>query len=338
MPKYFSHIIFFSFLLMFLVLSPGCSQEQTKELSTITVSKQDEHEKKKSGLSLQFQDDFSKEYGPPDYFDMTRWSKRDEAQSRVENGYWFMDILKQPPPSPGLASLDLSYGGYSTTEKTFNPGLVGTNGVEITLEDFIHEKVLPKEKEAPKKIVNWTQDIDHCFSLTIANSQGWITDDTHRGVQVHFDFLKSDGVFVYLVRGLVPEDYEKYPKDGYTSDHSRPQLSVSELRELHEKEMAHGGAFISEPSLALSSRVYRTEEEIQDIMRRSHRWGLYLTNDANTVYWTLDNQVMDTADISGYFHSAPDSVKDGAFLTIMGLGTYQQNTWKMDDLEIFGSP
>ena len=60
MPKYFPHIIFFSFLLMFLVLSPGCSQEQTKELSTITVSKQDEHEKKKSGLSLQFQDDFSK--------------------------------------------------------------------------------------------------------------------------------------------------------------------------------------------------------------------------------------------------------------------------------------
>ena len=47
---------------------------------------------------------------------------------------------------------------------------------------------------------------------------------------------------------------------------------------------------------------------------------------------------MDSIDISGYFASSLDSVSDGAFLAVMGLGTYQQNTWKMDDLEIYVSP
>ena len=107
---------------------------------------------------------------------------------------------------------------------------------------------------------------------------------------------------------------------------------------MHEKEIAHGGVFISEPACSLAARVYRTEQEIQDILGRSRRWGLYLTDDASTVYWTLDDQVMDTIDISGYFTSSPESVQGGAFLTIMGLGTYQQNTWRMDDLEVHASP
>ena len=71
---------------------------------------------------------------------------------------------------------------------------------------------------------------------------------------------------------------------------------------------------------------------------RPRRWGLYLTDDANTVYWTLDGQVMDSADITGYFSSSPDPVGEEAFLSVIGVGGFERNTWKMDDLEIYVSP
>jgi len=51
-------------------------------------------------------------------------------------------------------------------------------------------------------------------------------------------------------------------------------------------------------------------------------------------YWTLDGQVMDRIDIAGYFSSSPESVREGAFVSIMGVGLYQRNTWKMADLEV----
>ena len=82
------------------------------------------------------------------------------------------------------------------------------------------------------------------------------------------------------------------------------------------------------------TRVYRSQQEIQDKLGRSHRYGLYLKDDANTVYWTLDGQVMDEVDISGYFNSSLESVQDGAFLSVIGVACFQRNSWKMDDLEI----
>ena len=69
-----------------------------------------------------------------------------------------------------------------------------------------------------------------------------------------------------------------------------------------------------------------------------HRWGLGLSDEGNTVYWTLDGQVMDTSDVSGYFSSSPESVRAGAFLSVMGVGLFERNTWEMDDLEIYVSP
>ncbi len=47
---------------------------------------------------------------------------------------------------------------------------------------------------------------------------------------------------------------------------------------------------------------------------------------------------MDSVDIAGYFSSSPESVQDGAFVTVMGVGSFQLNTWKMDDLQIYASP
>ena len=67
------------------------------------------------------------------------------------------------------------------------------------------------------------------------------------------------------------------------------------------------------------------------------RVGLYLTDDGNTIYWTLDGEVMDRVDITSFFSSSPESVKDGAHVTISGAG-YQPHMWKIDDVVIYASP
>ncbi len=133
-----------------------------------------------------------------------------------------------------------------------------------------------------------------------------------------------------------PPSLDRYPKDGYGPQGPKG-LSERELRQLHEDAVEQGGVFASFDCLALASRVYRSEPEMNAILGHS-RWGLYLTDDANIVYWTLNGQVMDSIDITGYFSSSPESVREGAFLSVMGVGLFEKNTWKMDDLEIYVSP
>ena len=135
------------------------------------------------------------------------------------------------------------------------------------------------------------------WPLTLGSFHGQIgsqpDEQKDRGVQLHFDLLPPNGLYVYLVRGLVPEDFDKYPRDGYGPG-GPTDISKEERRQLHEDLVAKAGeVFISQPVLSLSHRVYRSEQEIQDMIGRPRRWGLYLTDDANTVYWTLDGQVMD---------------------------------------------
>ena len=55
-----------------------------------------------------------------------------------------------------------------------------------------------------------------------------------------------------------------------------------------------------------------------------HRYGLVLTDDGDTVYWTLDGNEMDRADITGFFGSNQDAFTDGAYATIGGGGGYEQ--------------
>ena len=308
----------------------GCRQDSQSEPAPPRIGKQQEHEQRKADLVLQFSDDFSQDYGPPDYFDLTRWTKVKTARARTEDGYWLLEVGGAPPLGPG----DIDFGGFGTTERSFNPGLARTNGVEITMADLSHERDLPEELEKPGEL-----SLVHAWSLTVGNWRGLVGSQAEkdRGVQLHFDLLRPDGLFVYLVRGLVPEDFDKYPRDGFGREGSE-DLSERELRELHEEAMEEGGAFVTVPCLALAARVYRSEQEIQEILGHSRRWGLYLTDDANTVYWTLDGQVMDSVDIAGYFSSSPESVQDGAFLTVMGVASFQLNTWRMDDLEILVSP
>ncbi len=303
------------------VAGSGCKQDVESEPEPSTIGLQEEHEQRKAGLVLQFSDDFSKEYGPPDYFDLTRWTPLGTGQARTENGYWLME------------SGESGVGGFGTTERVFNPGLSGTNGVEITVAGFSHEGDYSVEGEPGE------MRLIQAWPLTLGSFHGQIsTQPDYRGVQLHFDLLPPNGLYVYLVRGLVPEDFDKYPRDGYGPG-GPTDISKEERRQLHEDLVAKAGeVFISRPVLSLSHRVYRSEQEIQDMIGRPRRWGLYLTDDANTVYWTLDGQVMDSADITGYFSSSPEAVGKGAFLSVVGVGGFERNTWKMDDLEIYVSP
>ena len=285
------------------VAGSGCRQASEREPEPSGIGIQEEHEARKADLVLQFSDDFSREYGPPDYFDMTRWTRMGTGQARTENGYWLMDVLRPP---------DVAVGGFATTERAFNPGLAGTNGVEITVAGFTHQgdHSEPPGPEQMRLIQAW--------GLTVANRRGQTGGQTDqekdRGVQLHFDLILPSGLYVYLVRGLVPGDFDRYPRDGYVPG-GREDLSADERRQLHEDAVEQGGPFVTFDCVALASRVYRSEREMKEILEHSHRWGLFLTDDANTVYWTLDGQVMDSVDIAGYFSSRPESVREGAFLS-----------------------
>ena len=272
-----------------------------------------------SDLVVQFSDDFSRDYGPPDHIDTTRWV-RWKGDVRTADGRCVLTTT--PRGRFGAAAI-------ATRERFFNPGLAGTNGVEVTLEGFTYGA--DDLEGAPKaELAGLVQS----WSVTLGSAQGWLGDPIDRAVQVHFDFLRPNGLFVYLVRGLLPEDFDKYPRDGYGP--GAPEgLTDLEKRQLHEDAVERGEVFISVPCLQLINRVYRSEPEIQDFVGRSRRWGLYLTDDGNTVYWTLDGQVMDRVDIAGYFSSSPESVRDGAFVTIGGFGI---GSWRLDDVVIRASP
>ena len=272
-----------------------------------------------SDLVVQFSDDFERDYGPPDHYDTTRWIKW-KGDAKTADGRCVFSTTSQG---------EYGTAGIATRERFFNPGLAGTNGVEVTLEAFTPEGGDAEGLEKPEEM-----RLVQAWGITLGSAQGMLGDPIDLAVQVHFDLLRPNGLFVYMVRGLLPEDFEKYPRDGYGP--GAPEgLSDMERRQLHEDAVERGEVFISVPCLQLINRVYRSEPEIQKYVGRSRRWGLYLTHDGNTVYWTLDGQVMDRVDIPGYFSSSPESVRDGAFVTIGGFGI---GSWEIDDVAIHASP
>ena len=271
-------------------------------------------------LKLQFHDDFNQEYGPPEYFDVIRWTKW-QGEARTENE---RALLTTTP------SEDLGLAGIVTRNRYCNPGLAGSNGVEVTLVGFTG-----REEDSQEAKETGEMRLVQAWGLTLGSTAGLLRHkENERVAQLHFDLIRPNGLFVYLVRGLVADDFEKYPKDAYTPG-GPTGLSDVERREVHEQLVNRGGIFVSRPCLQLISRVYQSEPEIEAWLGRSHRWGLHLTDDANTVYWTLDGQEMDRVDIAGYFGSNPESVRDGAYLTVGGAG---DGSWTIDDVSIWASP
>ena len=319
------------------IAGPGCgdpSQEApateapaAEETAAPSLVTQAEHEATKATLTVQHSDDFNQAYGPPDQFDLKRWTRMPTARARIRDGHWLLEVERAPPPGPGEAVL----GGFGTTGKYFNPGLAGTNGAEVTVGVFSHEDYPEEMNEKGQLVQAW--------SITLGSWHGFVggQEEEDRGVQLHFDLLRDDGLFVYLVRGLRPDDFDKYPRDKFGTEEGKT-MTPQELRVAHEAAIATGGPYVTVPCMALATRVYRDQAEIDDLLERPRRWGVYLTDDANTVYWTLDDQVMDVLDITGYFSSSPKSVEDGALISIMGVATNQLNVWKMDDLAFLASP
>ena len=306
---------------------PAAEEPAAEETTAPSLVTQAEHEATKAKLTVQFSDDFNQVYGPPDQFDLKRWTRMPTARARIRDGHWLLEVERAPPPGPGEAVL----GGFGTTGKYFNPGLAGTNGAEVTVGVFSHEDY-PEEMDEKGQLVQ-------AWSITLGSWHGFVggQEEEDRGVQLHFDLLRDDGLFVYLVRGLRPDDFEKYPRDKFGTEEAKT-MTPQELRVAHEAAIATGGPYVTVPCMALATRVYRDQAEIDDLLERPRRWGVYLTDDANTVYWTLDDQVMDVLDITGYFSSSPKSVEDGALISIMGVATHQLNVWKMDDLAFLASP
>ncbi len=307
--------------------APASEKPAAAETAAPSLVTQAEHEAAKAGLTVQFSDDFNQAYGPPDQFDLKRWTRMPTARARIRDGHWLLEVERAPPPGPGEAVL----GGFGTTGKYFNPGLAGTNGAEVTVGVFSHEDYPEEMNEKGQLVQAW--------SITLGSWHGFVggQEDEDRGIQLHFDLMRDDGLFVYLVRGLRPDDFDKYPRDKFGTEEGKT-MTPQELRVAHEAAIATGGPYVTVPCMALATRVYREPAEIADLLERPRRWGVYLTDDANTVYWTLDGQVMDVLDITGYFSSSPDSVKDGALVSIMGVATNQLNVWKMDDLAFYASP
>ena len=85
-----------------------------------------------SGMKLQFSDDFNTSCRPPDHFDLTRWIKW-KGDVRAESG---RGVLTTTPPG------DIGLAGIFTREKHGHPGLAGSNGVEVTLEEFTGSKFI----------------------------------------------------------------------------------------------------------------------------------------------------------------------------------------------------
>lgn len=296
-----------------------------------------------SGLTLRFADGFDQEFEAPNHLDMAHWTNC-QGGAKAENGCCVLDAV--------IAPGEWGDAGICTREKQFNPGLKGTNGVEVTFMGHTQQGE-PHNYQHPEHIGNpLGGPYIAGMCLTIANYPGPIVPDmdadvqaeheqnvgerdesgfrgvykaigkrrsARRGVQIHFDFMEIWGLDYFFCRDILPEDYGKYPEW---------DVHLDTIEELMAQGQYVGGA-----PFVLAGRHHRPDQTDHPLGRR---YGLYLTDDGNTVSWTLDGKIMDTVDISGFFTSDPECVGDGAYISLSGAG-YQPHLWMFDDLKVYSS-
>ena len=269
----------------------------------------------KPELAEQSSDHFSRDYGPPDYFDTARWVKW-KGDAKTDNGRGVLYSTEEPG--------ELAIVGIGTRQLHFNPGLKGTNGVEVALVEYASEAgdaiVLGPPREG--QVQPRTQLISG-FCVTVGSFHGQIGNEAdrsiHRGVQLHFDWITNWGLDWWVARTLLPEDYENYP--------------VWDVREDTLLDFMKMGKHVILTCFALAGIHYAPNEQENPF---GHRVGLYLTYDGNTVHWRLDGVVRDTIDITGYFASYAPCVENGAYVTISGVG-FPPHSWTVDDVAIYAS-
>jgi hypothetical protein len=292
-----------AFLASFLSWHVGCAASLA----------QDQQAARPADLVLELGDHFD---GP---LDPLRWTPR--GACKTENGRLRMEANRPPPPGPNNA---FTFSFLELKPKCFAGGLVGTHGVEITLDEYAHETGYPQELE--KSVVR-EHRMGWAISLGSWRGQVGQHDPADRGVQLHIDWLGRHGLFVSFVRTLVPEDFEKYPNDNVW------RVSPEEFR-AKQDELIEQGPFISEPCLVMACRIFRPAAKF---LEQSHDYGLYLADGARTAFWMLDGKRMDSFDVGDYFDAAPPATQNGLYLTITGAGIYQQNVFQMDDLKIYNA-
>ena len=97
----------------------------------------------KPELALRFSDDFSCEYGPPDYFDMTHWAKW-KGDAKTENG---RGVLYSTEKLGELAVV-----GIGTRQLHFSPGLKGTNGLKLPSSGTCRKRAMPSSWVLPGRV------------------------------------------------------------------------------------------------------------------------------------------------------------------------------------------
>lgn len=288
-------------------------------------------------LRLQFSDGFHT-------FDSKRWlpllykSEGNHATVGVENGRVVLRASTSVIPE-SAAGVNAAVG-LSTRDKWFNPGLKGTNGVEVYAVGYRHEG----------DYVGGTQpgfgDYPMGWTLTIGNYQGPVGSEGQAGagipgraIQLIFDWWTRYGLNNSICRSIMPGDRAKYPEFRDWSPKAPSGVTKDGHQVIDGKDVTFDNMpkpLIDPPCVIPSCKLWPAGEESARAVT-GRRVGLFLTEDGNKVHWTLDGKIINSALIPGFASSNPEAFRQGAYVTIYFNGGYRTNIWEYDDVKIYAS-
>lgn len=254
------------------------------------------------------------------------WVKGDV---RVAGGAACIRAATAKDPGPGV----MAFSGFATRERVFNPGLAGTSVLEVTLENAVMDGELLNRGLSSDGAAADHEDADTGtylmgFCLTIGSFRGMVGSEPDRArdraVQIHFDWWKRAGLWFPLNRNIVPALDDRYRlwdpvKDG------------AAIRE---------GRGIDCPVRTLPGNAIVLawqHNPMGDGLPGGHRYGLVVAGGGDTLSWTLDGRVMNTVGIQGFFKSSPGCVDAGAYASLVGGGSFRENTWTVRDVRVAAS-
>ena len=279
--------------------------------------------KQTKNLEIQFADAFNEQSCRSGGLDAARWMPlKDEV--KCENGYAVIRATNTTFIGPGTGPAPMAIAGMASKQQYFNSGLAGTNLVEIDFLGYTGYGAYLNTWLAPYGRVSGFESsadgrYEMGFSLQMGNFSGRIGSgrvlEADRGLQVQFDWWARRGLVVLLGRNYVLGDEKLYPQ------WDPEKVSFDEIK---------SRPFIDQSFVVLSVRSFAPSE----LDPSRHRYGLGCTDNGNKLFWTLDGKVRDTVDIKGFFDSRPQALKDGAYMSIMGVSSYEHTVWKYGNVRI----
>lgn len=277
------------------------------------------------GLKSQLEERFEHDLDPKRWQLMNDGGKFNTSVRCTGNQGFIVSPIK-PPPGPG------KWGGFgiATTEKHFNPGLKGTNGLEVTFVDYRYSgEYMNQYTSIDGFAIDEEDPISGLyligFALTISSFRGMVGSEPDRErdrtVQIHFDWYSKWGLAYNLNRNVIAGDKEKYHIwTRETDGHLAREFKLPAV------------PFITIPGNSVSLAVQRHPLGITN--PAGHRMGLWIGDDGDSLAWTLDGKMMDVVDISGFFSSSAERFKDGAYAIIAGGASYAENTCVLENIAI----